>query len=268
MEGALDGASCAAHAGAQATGTCERCGNFLCPLCTDLFEEDGWCEACRERAGGRVPFEREEDGGLLYRWYATARAFVFSPRDTLDRTRPGSLQAALMHNALTGVFSGLIAGGLGLCLVAVLARMVSRELDDVAVAVLVMSLAAPLVMPVYTLLATAVRGTVYYVALVLVGGGDARAAYWVTAYLGSMHLAHYPIAMLQRLPIVGAPAGLLLQLGVEVWYALQLTHAAERYHGLTGGKATFAGWAGFVVLACLVLSLVATVFVGAAIAVR
>jgi hypothetical protein len=64
-------ALCALHPTVVATGTCARCGNYVCPACTGegAFEI---CPTCRERLGiGSFPFTRESwnVGGLVsYSW--------------------------------------------------------------------------------------------------------------------------------------------------------------------------------------------------------
>jgi hypothetical protein len=53
-----EGATCALHEQSLATGTCARCGNYLCDLCEP--GESGMCPPCRERLGvGAFPFSRE-----------------------------------------------------------------------------------------------------------------------------------------------------------------------------------------------------------------
>lgn len=52
------GPSCALHPGQEATGTCERCGNFMCDTCS----ESGalrHCPTCRERFGATFPLRRD-----------------------------------------------------------------------------------------------------------------------------------------------------------------------------------------------------------------
>ncbi|RKH00393.1 hypothetical protein [Corallococcus carmarthensis] len=52
------GASCALHPGREATGTCERCGNFTCDTCSDSGTSPR-CPTCRERFGATFPLRRE-----------------------------------------------------------------------------------------------------------------------------------------------------------------------------------------------------------------
>ncbi len=52
------GASCALHPGREATGTCERCGNFMCGACSE-YGALQHCPTCRERFGDTFPLRRE-----------------------------------------------------------------------------------------------------------------------------------------------------------------------------------------------------------------
>lgn len=40
------GAPCAGHSGNPATGVCERCGDFMCGLCTTHVEGRSYCPKC------------------------------------------------------------------------------------------------------------------------------------------------------------------------------------------------------------------------------
>jgi hypothetical protein len=52
-------ARCALHPEEWASGTCERCGNFMCGLCSDSGAQP-WCPTCRERAGSSTfPLRRD-----------------------------------------------------------------------------------------------------------------------------------------------------------------------------------------------------------------
>jgi|SRR5579875_690953 len=41
---------CALHAGREAAGTCSRCGNYFCPVCSTRWRDRVFCVACAERA--------------------------------------------------------------------------------------------------------------------------------------------------------------------------------------------------------------------------
>jgi hypothetical protein len=51
-------ASCALHPRAAATGTCARCGNFMCDTCSEGGTSPN-CPTCRERAGAAWPLHRD-----------------------------------------------------------------------------------------------------------------------------------------------------------------------------------------------------------------
>lgn len=53
------GANCAVHPTLGATGTCERCGNFMCEVCSQRGQRT-LCPACRARSGDSVfPLRRD-----------------------------------------------------------------------------------------------------------------------------------------------------------------------------------------------------------------
>lgn len=255
-------APCAVHEGAQATGTCARCGNFVCPLCLDVVaDHDDWCEACREREGGdKMPWERDE-GSLIARWWETTRAVLLHPASTIARVRPGSLKKALAYNALTGLLMGAV-GAVLITLVVLGAAALGdidelvREMTDAGVppeavlaAIVVMVVLTPLLNVVYTVLVAGLRGAVFQLAGLAMGGGGAGGdPYWIACYLGAAHVTWLPLQLVQQIPIIGLPIAMLCHLAVEIWYALAFTEAAEQYQGLTQGRAVFAGWAGFVAL--------------------
>lgn len=60
------GASCALHPELGASGTCARCGNFMCDVCSQGGTSPR-CPACRERFGAPFPLTREtwSIGGLF-----------------------------------------------------------------------------------------------------------------------------------------------------------------------------------------------------------
>lgn len=41
---------CAVHTSSAAAGTCQRCGNYFCPICRTRWHNQNWCIACVERA--------------------------------------------------------------------------------------------------------------------------------------------------------------------------------------------------------------------------
>jgi hypothetical protein len=54
------GAQCALHSDQRATGTCTRCGNFMCVICTQGGEQTT-CPTCRERTGVAQAFPLTRD---------------------------------------------------------------------------------------------------------------------------------------------------------------------------------------------------------------
>jgi hypothetical protein len=51
-------ASCAMHPDVGATGTCSRCGNFMCDTCSENGTSPH-CPTCRQRAGASFPLHRD-----------------------------------------------------------------------------------------------------------------------------------------------------------------------------------------------------------------
>lgn len=254
-------ALCATHEGAQSTGTCARCGNFVCPLCLDEFSGlPDHCEACREHEGGGIIAFEREDLGFLKRWFQTTRDVLLSPTRTFETTRPGSIGASLGYVAFTGVAMGGTMAVCGGCAVGMLG--VTGAFAEVLPAgqdtayfygVLVAALASYLLlMPLGLILSAVIRSAVFHaVAKVLGAQGGYGASLWATSYLHAVSLVWMPLAVLQQIPILGPFISLAAWIGIEAYYALQLTTVARRYHGLTDGRAAAAGWAGFLTVTVL-----------------
>ncbi|MBX3274720.1 MAG: hypothetical protein KF729_30920 [Sandaracinaceae bacterium] len=251
---------CASHEGAQSTGTCARCGNFVCPLCLDeLSALPDHCEACREReGGGLIAFERG-DVGLFARWGRTTRDVLLSPTRTFEAVRPGSLGASMGYVALTGLGIGSVfAMCIGSLIVVIAAAgLVGDAFPDAEPAVFLGVLVAAaffyvIMFPLVLITSACVRATIFHLAARLGGGrADYATSLWATGYLHAIALAYLPLVVLQQIPVVGVFVGLLGHLAVEVFYALQLTTAARRYHQLADGRAALAGWSGFLVIVVL-----------------
>ena len=261
-------ARCAVHEDAQATGTCVRCGNYVCPLCLDpSSDRDDMCDACRDRVGADIiPWERD-DGSIFARWGRTVSTMVLRPSDTFERTQPGSWASALGFASLTGAFIGIVFTVLGICAVGLLAAVGGFDIlrDDPAFAemgsgfVTALVVAALLLYPLITVLMTdlivVVRALLFHLPVALMDGkGGLGASMWATSYLSAVHLAWLPLAVLQQVPFIGPLLGLFGYLVIEIWYALALTTVARRYHGLEGGRATFAGWFPFLAFFALTIS--------------
>jgi len=259
---------CATHEGAQSTGTCARCGNFVCPLCLD---EDsalpGHCEDCREReGGGRILWERTDEGSWFSRWWRTTRDVILQPTRTFEEARPGSLGAAAMYLATTGGLMGAVAALLVGCLLGVVVLLMGAdgglpgdldggEAGAVGLLVVVCVVASYVfIIPAVLVVMAFVRGTVFHVAALAMGGqGSYGDSLWAAFYLHGVYVLQIPLAVIQQVPFIGPMIALLALLAYEVFFSLQLTTAANRYHQLEGGRATFAGWAVFlfaVVMGC------------------
>ena len=97
------GANCAIHPMAGATGTCERCGNFMCEVCSQRGQH-ALCPACRARTGEVLFPLRRDTWNFGALWDYCFEAFK---RDWLMLS-----VAVLVWLAVTGVanFTGNIAG--------------------------------------------------------------------------------------------------------------------------------------------------------------
>ena len=251
------GALCAAHEGAQSTGTCERCGNFVCPLCLDVDSAlPEHCESCREReGGGLIPWERD-DASWLSRYWRTCKGVVFRPTRTFEESRPGSLKDATMFTLLTGLWIGgsisllggcavgglLLTGGLG----ADLSRIGGSEQGVVGVLLVCALLGYAIFTPAALVISVVIRAGIFHGVVAMLGGqGGFSASYWSMSYLHAISLSFLPLLFVQQIPVIGPFIGLIATLAIEVWYALQLSTVARRYHGLEDGRASVAGWSVF-----------------------
>ena len=240
-------AQCAVHAGAQSTGTCARCGNFVCPLCLDPDSFDERCESCRAREGaGTIPWERTSEP-LFGRFAAAVRGMLLYPGSTLERAEPGSLGRALAFNVLLATLV-VVPFAAGLSLVTVLntneltSRVPGASSGLLVFAVIFYSAVAAAVL----VGAPIARGLAFHVAARLLGGSaSVSASVWVTQYVGACQLFFLALAVTLLVPIVGPILMLVGVLAIEAFWGVTLTLAATRYHGLTGGRAALAGWVGF-----------------------
>lgn len=259
-------ATCAVHEGAQSIATCARCGNFVCPLCLD--DQSGLpdhCGPCRVRAGGgKIVWERGE-GNWLGRWWRTTREVLLQPTNTIERSRPGSLGAAIGYALLTASLIGTALGALGACTLGTLGLLgvFDDALADAGgyfqryffITLFAMILIYPIFVVLGIILSVAFRTTAFHLTAMLVGGrGSYGDSLWSACYLHAIMLTVLPMVVLQQIPLVGAAITLLGWLLVETWIALQLTTVARRYHGLADGRAAIAGWAGFIAVVLLFTS--------------
>lgn len=244
---------CAVHPNAQAHGTCARCGNFVCPLCLDPYGPlPEHCEACREREGaGAMAWERD-DGSWLSRWWRTTRDVVFRPGETFARARPGRTGAAVGYAAVTGALIGCVGAvlmAMGLALMFAFGFPVfsadgMEESPAVVLGLMVgMTVGYPIASTLWFVLAVLLRAGIYHAAVALLGGrGGFSASLWTNSYLHGLYVAIVPLTVIQQVPIIGPIIGAFAYIALEAIMAVQLTRAAERYHGLEGSRATLAGW--------------------------
>lgn len=262
MMGAEPGlAVCAAHEDAQATATCARCGNNVCPLCLELDSAlPDHCGACRARVGGgQMAWERE---GLpwLRRWLLTTREVLLRPTDTFERCAPGPWTASLAYAAVTGAlqaavqFCFLLCGAGCLLAAGLWEETIGPEGREplfvwIMVGVLV---AYPLMVVGFHLLLVVVRGALFHAGVMVSGGGEGFAvSFWGAGYVHAIQLATLVAAILGNLPLIGPLITLFVYLAIEVWTALQLTTIARVRHHLTPQRATLAGWTPFLVFSAI-----------------
>ncbi|MDP1827850.1 MAG: B-box zinc finger protein [Archangium sp.] len=82
-------AACAVHPGEPATGTCPRCGNFICRRCE--FDAAGNCSACATRLGPgaiAMPWEQREQLGWARAFLEQTKLGLRSPRLYVSAIRP------------------------------------------------------------------------------------------------------------------------------------------------------------------------------------
>jgi hypothetical protein len=76
VEAPTPSAACAIHPERTAQGTCERCGNYACELCSEAGQQ-GMCPTCRARLGlVAFPLSRDRwsvEGLLGYGWHVFKR---------------------------------------------------------------------------------------------------------------------------------------------------------------------------------------------------
>ncbi len=254
-------AICAVHEAMHASGTCERCGNFVCVLCLEPFGPlPGYCEACRERGGGgAIAWERDE-GGWWSRWWQTTRDVIFRSRDTFASVRPGSVGAALGYVTVTGALIGVVVSALLGCMIGVMGmagifdEIAGADLGGPALAGITVAvvLLYPVMVVLGMLISVGIRTLIYHGAVAMMRGtGGFGASFWTVCYLHAIQLAMLPLAVLQQIPFIGPLIGLAGYGAMETFMAFQLTHCARDYHGLEGGRAAFAGWSAFIVAAVL-----------------
>ena len=264
-------ARCAVHEDAQSTGVCERCGNFVCPLCLDPFSAfPDHCEACREREGADVIAWERPEGTMPARFWQTTKDLLARPSDTFDRVQPGSVQAAIAYAAILGLIGGLFQGLLIGCLFAVgLAGTLGDAPTDqepamIALTSILIVGCMPFAGVLQTLFNSCAGGLLYHLGAWIVGGrGGIGTSLWANQYLQAIMMIWWPLSLLQAVPILGSIVMLFAGLAVFVWYTIRLTHVGQRFHGLTQGRAVFAALFPMLgVVALMVLVFAMALFVG------
>lgn len=102
------GAVCAVHPAVPATGTCTRCGSFVCAACT---QGGPYCEKCRALVGGPrtpPPWERRSELGFFKAFVEQWKLSMFSP-EIFWRSLPanGSMTEPLIYAWLLGVIQAI-----------------------------------------------------------------------------------------------------------------------------------------------------------------
>lgn len=250
-------ARCAAHEDAHATGTCARCGNFVCPLCLDAFSAFAdHCEACRARAGAQQIAWEREGGGWIRRYATTVRDVLFRPSPTFDRAEPGSLGSSLAFAAVTGLVLGVVQGAVFGAIVGVVLGVEGIPEHDAATTFAVTlagaACAVPLVDVLQQIVGTLIWGALYHAGVLLVGGrGGFATSLWSMGYVSAIAIAWLPVSFVQFVPTIGPLLAMLAMLALTVWVSIRLTHVGQRFHELSVGRATLAAW--FPVLVLFVL---------------
>lgn len=120
MQPAPVGALCAVHVGIAATGTCSRCGNFMCSTCSEQGTE-GQCPSCRALAGGQAfPLDANSDfsamwGHSVATWQPNLAMLSVCTIIFFALTFGGSLISSVISsvvNAVTGLGAS-VSDGLG-----------------------------------------------------------------------------------------------------------------------------------------------------------
>lgn len=104
-------ASCAIHSDTPATGTCPRCGNFVCGRCE--LDDAKQCPACVKLVGATnrvvLPWERRAELGVIQAFFAQAKLAVLKPGEYVSGITPdGSWRDAFFFGWLVSAFVGVV----------------------------------------------------------------------------------------------------------------------------------------------------------------
>lgn len=108
---------CPLHPANSATGTCSRCGNFVCQECSQLGANGELiCDACRARTGAGqifepIPWEQRSSLGLVNALLKTIQLALLRPNELFSRMRVDNIDGALSYywiNAAAGGFFSVL----------------------------------------------------------------------------------------------------------------------------------------------------------------
>ena len=115
-----------------------------------------------------------------------------------------------------------------------------------------LALTAPLWFAAAQICFVGLRGLLFHAGARLCGGrGGLGVSVWACGYVHATQLLGFLLTLAGLVPGVGGLLVLLGWLAIEARIALTLTTVARAQHGLSAGRATFAGWASFLGLGAL-----------------
>ncbi|MFZ5470220.1 MAG: YIP1 family protein [Myxococcota bacterium] len=107
------GAACPRHPEKAASGTCTRCGTFMCPECSQNGTS-AFCPACQPLMGGGVsreptPWERRGELGLFQALWQTWKLTILSGEKFWPSVRPdGPLSDAFLYGWMMNVIGAAL----------------------------------------------------------------------------------------------------------------------------------------------------------------
>jgi hypothetical protein len=94
------GARCAKHPDRDAVGTCARCGNFTCSLCSVPLLQGRHCPECAERVRAedrRTPWDERKTRGFWPAFKETTRQVLFEPSTFFSKMpRSGGFESPIL----------------------------------------------------------------------------------------------------------------------------------------------------------------------------
>lgn len=97
-------AHCARHIEVEATGTCARCGDYVCDGCRHPHHEEH-CQGCGDRFAHGIAFEDRRFGSVPWRALLTSRQVLLTPQVAFPG--PSRVGPALTFAALNACAVGL-----------------------------------------------------------------------------------------------------------------------------------------------------------------